>query len=212
MRLSICIAPGHSLKNKDMEVLAKFYFGRKSRDNVEIIAVNNAYTKVPENIPCNVISCDYMWWSENYEEVRKRYPKRMITTSNIANSNYSDIIRFCPNSRKFNEANAACNMLNSGIMAVCFSVEILCSDVIVMIGYDGNAENGRVHFHDDHKFPLINPGETQMEKWIKAMSVYYDQIWEEVMLFNCSPGNSYGTNSKEIDFGVVLNQWFEELL
>jgi hypothetical protein len=173
---TVCIASGPSLTQEDVNYVKGKAF---------VIVVNDNYLRAPW---ADVLwGCDLAWWNLQYEKRpdkikafagRKfslRYNKDGVVK--LADSKQTGLAKRWPN---------IATGKNGGHQAVNLAYH-LGAKKIILLGYDMQYTNDKVHWFGKHPNPLKNPGRSLMIQWkrnFEGLSRALDA--EGVTVINCS--------------------------
>lgn len=172
----VCIASGPSLVSKDIEYI---------KDKAFVIAINDVYKLAPW---ADVLyGCDNEWWKLQYNE-------HLDKINAFRGKKYS--LRYDKNDVKKLEIGAVYGLeekwpmlatgRNSGHQAVNLAYHFGAKKII-LLGYDMQITNNKVHYFGKHKKPLRNPDKKLMKLWVKWFGQLVTFLQKEgVQVINCS--------------------------
>lgn len=171
----VCIASGPSLTQEDVDYV---------RGKARVIVVNNGFRLAPW---ADVLhACDHQWWREYGTEVSQRFRGERWTLDRTAAEQYGAV--HMPWEKRAGLPPADADYIHTGrdggYQIISLAIHFGAAP-IVLLGYDHQNTDGRIHWHDDH------PGELhQQPKWarrIEAMQLLArDAAARGVRIVNCS--------------------------
>lgn len=175
-KVTVCIASGPSLTQKDVDYV---------RGKAFVIVVNDNYLKAPW---ADVLwGCDLEWWKLQYKErpakiksfkgakYSLRYNKDGVIK--LTDSKHTGLAKRWPN---------IATGKNGGHQAVNLAYHLGAKKIIV-VGYDMQWTDDKVHWFGKHKKPLKNPGRSLMIQWKRNFEGLARALDAEgIEVINCS--------------------------
>lgn len=144
----VCIASGPSLTTEDCELV-------KQSSHVVIVA-NTTFRIAPWADA--LFAFDLKWWDEYHEEVNNVFKGRRFGYSTPCVRYGADSLFFEPWFHSFS---------NSGACAI--GLAVACgAKTIIMLGYDCQKTDGKVHWHPDHPSKMAD--KSARKRWPSGMS------------------------------------------
>ncbi len=157
----VCIAGGPSLTRSDVAACERAGF--------PLLGINNAY-QITDKLS-HLYACDAKWWHKHYAHTpncRKfsLEDTEIFDVEKLINDGVEGLSHTWPRVR---------NGRNSGYQALNLAY-LLGYTRIILLGYDMQATDNKIHWHEDHPVNLHNPDSGRMQKW----RAYYQGIAQEL--------------------------------
>ena len=187
------IAGGPSLAREDVSKVESVY--------LPIIGINNAY-QICDRLSI-LYSCDANWWRHHYDNVRHLACLKI----SLESTSYHDVLQV--------ENDGLAGMSyewprvrtggNSAYQAINVAF-LLGFQKIILLGYDLQAIDGKLHWHGGHPKTMNNPNVHRFEEW----TLHYDGLaklleLEKVQVFNASRSTALNCFPK-VKIDDVLSQ------
>ena len=188
---TVICATGPSFKPFDLSLLSTSH---------RVIVVNNAWVTLPW---ADVLyACDYLWWRQYHDAVRKGFAGQRWTQDRSAAERWPDL---CHVKHQAGEG-LGLKMLNtngnSGMGAINLAY-LFGARRILLLGFDMKlGPNGERHYHPDHPKPLVQ--NQVFEEWRhKGAKLARDLAKQGCTVLNCTPGSAL-TCFPTADFDVEI--------
>jgi len=170
----IIIAGGPSLIREDIEYAEK--------QNVDILGINDAYRI------CNrlnyLYACDRRWWNWHWTRVNEIKCRKFaledmegrVGIEQMQNGGISGLSFEWPTLRTGK---------NSGYQAINLAI-LLGYKKLILLGYDMQQDNGKVHWFGDHEGPLINAGWRKYREWIEFYKGMIKELPADIEIINAT--------------------------
>lgn len=168
----VIIAGGPSLTREDVEYVEK--------QDVDIMGINDAY-RICDRLDY-LYACDRRWWNHHWTRVSELPCRKFaiedmdsrVGVEQMENDGFDGLSFEWPKLRTGK---------NSGYQAINLAI-LLGYKKLILLGYDMQHDNGKVHWFGDHPKPLNNAPLKIFKAWIQ----FYDSmpVPEDVEIINCS--------------------------
>jgi len=168
----VIIAGGPSLTREDVEYVEK--------QDADILGINDAY-RICKRLDY-LYACDRRWWNWHWTRVNEIKCRKFALEDmehrdgieQMKNGGISGLSFEWPYLRTGK---------NSGYQAINLAI-LLGYKKLILLGYDMQHDNGKVHWFGDHPKPLNNAPLKIFKAWMK----FYDSmpVPEDIEIINCS--------------------------
>lgn len=171
----VCIGAGPSLTREDVD---------HCRGKARVIAINKSWDLAPW-ADC-FYSADAKWWKHRDGEPEFHGLKVAVEDEPLPDG--VNRMRYDPNAEPGLQRDPGWLAYgsNSGHQAINLAYHLGASRIL-LLGYDMQFTDGRVHWHGNHPSPLANPSPVLLDNWLKDFpTLARDLESEGVEVLNCS--------------------------
>ena len=168
----VIIAGGPSLTKEDV--------GYAEKQDVDILGINDAY-RICKRMDY-FYACDRRWWNWHWTRVNEIQCRKFVLEDMEGRAGIEQMQNDGTSGLSFEWPKLRTGR-NSGYQAINLAI-LLGYKKLILLGYDMQHDNGKVHWFGDHEKPLANARERQYKPWIEL----YDSmpVPEDVQIINCS--------------------------
>ena len=192
--LVVVIGGGPSHRDLDLNLLS----------NVNFLVVNSACRKVEKIAKKkDILYFSDNSWNENFPNLADNWKGRVVTSNRHAKARMGDRVNRIDISKltEFMQVKSDYVQASSGHTAVCLAIH-MGAKVVVLIGFEACAVNGKTHGHDDYQQIRTSVYEERFIPGWRGLRERFEELRVEVI--NSTPESKI-KDFKFIDFKKAIN-------